>query len=857
MGLGDVIVSVDCNDYPTVMFNETFTDTVCTETGYLRLMRCTWHATDGFGNSSMFRFFIKIVDNVPPVFNTTPQNLYVSNLSSVPQPALVMATDNCDLVVDYVFNEEILNTEGCVAHVKRQWVATDHCGNAAATTQNIYVMPSLAGLNWNGSANGDTLFFNCGDNFTTPTADDLNWALTCLDNPTVNLQTETLSGLGCVNKLISLTKYTWTATDAQNNIFQFVLYMAVKDVVAPQFSSIDQDIVITTLDDYPAVPSIIATDACDGNVEVTFVESPDTLTCGSTLYRVWTAVDDCGNVSVLSQSITLSCDCALEFFEHDAFLLVQFDCTEPGYYCAPVYPENLDKYTFLDNGQPYQGNQYYCADKLLVEYDLDFLPGGGETGPYAITNWQVNGNNLSGTFSNIPTMLAFLNEVDPLGAWELWPGTLTMCGDAENGQVYGPMTIVHLPSGTVTTLEPFEEFMPLGVEFEFSTGTHYFEVIENATGCRDTLYLKVLCLQLPVIQVQTYVTLGGYDSYCLDQLGLGVITSVEEVCPNLNGSDVLYEFDPEYNCYYYDGLEIGTDTLCLHICLDNGLCALVYLQTTVVPATNPGNQNLVVYAGQTGSVKLLADELTASPNLIKCIQDPDAQILLINPDHSQGIFYNAQSTGQTLAKFVMRDSTGVTDTVNLHITVLANMVAAVLPVAMPDYATTTTNETIEIPVGANDSLFNSTIEQHLIVEFPNYGQISWPTPTQPLTYRPHSGFCNDTITDRLIYLICNSHGCDTALVQIRVLCKELTFFNAVSPNGDGRNDVFFIEGLQRYPDHHLTIFNRWGMRVYQAAPYTNNWSATWQGSPLPDGTYFYSLDDGAGTTYSGYIQVQR
>ena len=44
-----------------------------------------------------------------------------------------------------------------------------------------------------------------------------------------------------------------------------------------------------------------------------------------------------------------------------------------------------------------------------------------------------------------------------------------------------------------------------------------------------------------------------------------------------------------------------------------------------------------------------------------------------------------------------------------------------------------------------------------------------------------------------------------------------------SPNGDGANDLFIIPGLDEYPNNSITIFNRWGNKIFEAAPYENNW----------------------------------
>lgn len=74
-----------------------------------------------------------------------------------------------------------------------------------------------------------------------------------------------------------------------------------------------------------------------------------------------------------------------------------------------------------------------------------------------------------------------------------------------------------------------------------------------------------------------------------------------------------------------------------------------------------------------------------------------------------------------------------------------------------------------------------------------------------------------------------------------------------SPNGDGINDVFFIRGISNYPKNTITIFNRWGNKVFGANPYTNTWDGKCSegvsvgGDVLPIGTYFYILDLGNDT----------
>ncbi len=87
----------------------------------------------------------------------------------------------------------------------------------------------------------------------------------------------------------------------------------------------------------------------------------------------------------------------------------------------------------------------------------------------------------------------------------------------------------------------------------------------------------------------------------------------------------------------------------------------------------------------------------------------------------------------------------------------------------------------------------------------------------------------------------------------------------ISPDGDGINDVLVIEATRRRTENRLEIFNRWGIKVYEANGYTNDWNGSSDGrvtiskdKGLPVGTYFYILefmDNGEKAT--GYIYINR
>ncbi|MDW8852386.1 gliding motility-associated C-terminal domain-containing protein, partial [Flavobacterium sp. MMLR14_040] len=80
---------------------------------------------------------------------------------------------------------------------------------------------------------------------------------------------------------------------------------------------------------------------------------------------------------------------------------------------------------------------------------------------------------------------------------------------------------------------------------------------------------------------------------------------------------------------------------------------------------------------------------------------------------------------------------------------------------------------------------------------------------------------------------------------------QITVLNAFSPNGDNKNEKFYIRGLECYPDNTVEIYNRWGVLVFDIDHYNNEdrafvgYSAgrttMKQSEGLPVGTYFYIL----------------
>ncbi len=133
------------------------------------------------------------------------------------------------------------------------------------------------------------------------------------------------------------------------------------------------------------------------------------------------------------------------------------------------------------------------------------------------------------------------------------------------------------------------------------------------------------------------------------------------------------------------------------------------------------------------------------------------------------------------------------------------------------------------------------------------------------TYTPSAKFRE---TDRFIYEICYKdcpNACDFAIVTLTVGYPkdQCVITTVITPNEDGINDEFIISCLEgggnsTYPNNSLLIFNQWGDKVFEAAPYQNDWRGTYEGKDLPDGTYFYIFKrDASATADKGFVMIYK
>jgi len=124
--------------------------------------------------------------------------------------------------------------------------------------------------------------------------------------------------------------------------------------------------------------------------------------------------------------------------------------------------------------------------------------------------------------------------------------------------------------------------------------------------------------------------------------------------------------------------------------------------------------------------------------------------------------------------------------------------------------------------------------------------------TEPYVFDWSTGETTDYLEEIKVgsYLvtITDANNCETKDSIVVTSIKEscLHVYNTLTPNGDGKNDTWIIDGIENFPNCSVKIFNQWGNLVYEHEGYYENWDGTKNGRLLPAATYYYILDLGTG-----------
>ena len=572
-----------------------------------------------------------------------------------------------------------------------------------------------------------------------------------------------------------------------------------------------------------------------------------------------------GDSCMIVESITVpGCECSIGIFGNDTLSLETDDCAAGATLCLDISFTDIYNYTTWNNGVPYD-NFRGCDFDSSFSYSLLQLNLLAPIGPYFLEDWTVNGEEFSGPFNTKQELVDSMNVWDTAGDWVLTQNGLFISGGG-SANIYGPLNIRQVVTNAQVTLKIDSGLIPHGTELTLTEGYHEIIIRLDSTGCSDTLYALVTCSDCVTLFPQPVVdmNLDNCDDTAIFCLNVP-FDSLSNYVLSVNGEDYEGDIVDCDNIVAAIELPAGmhvvqlSDTVnaCEHSVIVNVNCDIqppcADTVFVIIPVDSTGTYCIDASAcldGEGISITNICEQLGTANVDITTYIDPLTDSLCIS--------YTGITVGNDLACLEVCDDQGDCAIITLIVTVIDTTGGCDTLYAFNDTTTTQINTSVDIRIMANDVVpVNCPLIAMGLVTNPQNGSVAMNTVDETFTYTPNTDYCEDV--DSFTYYIENAVSSDTATVFIEIHCEELIVYSGFSPNNDGTNDSWIIEGIEDFPNNTVLVFNRWGNQVYDKKGYTNSesWNGDWNDKHLPDGTYFYVIDDGEGNRYSGYVQIHR
>jgi gliding motility-associated-like protein len=115
--------------------------------------------------------------------------------------------------------------------------------------------------------------------------------------------------------------------------------------------------------------------------------------------------------------------------------------------------------------------------------------------------------------------------------------------------------------------------------------------------------------------------------------------------------------------------------------------------------------------------------------------------------------------------------------------------------------------------------------------------------TSPLSSNTNGRFKVSVNADRSYFVSQYLGNCESARSEVKVSIgpSKLDITNTFTPNGDGKNDTWTINGISNFPEANVQVYNRNGQKVFESKGYAVPFDGRMNGQDLPVGTYYYLI----------------
>ncbi len=529
------------------------------------------------------------------------------------------------------------------------------------------------------------------------------------------------------------------------------------------------------------------------------------------------------------------------------------------------------------------------------------ITGGQSTIRYVVTN--ANGCTDSVT-KNIVVVSPSIASITGINA--ICIGTTTTLTDVTPGGLWSsanPLIAAITSSGSISGIK--------------AGTTNILYTVNNAIGCTNQVLFPFTVNALPVI-----TPISGGNSVCLGKslllsdaaAAIGVWTSSNPVVAPINngsvdgnsvgvstitytGTDVNGCIDSTKLSFTVKANPIASFTLPKNICLPDGIGQ--FINTSTIPlgaqlvsylwnfsdtsnpvtssAVNPSHQFKapIQQPSYTITLRVNVDGCLADTSFVmlsSIIHQPPVASFFINPLSGEVCLNNpvvfTDNSPQPIVKSIWYFGDGTIDTT---------------PSISYVYPNATTYWASHAVIDINNCIsINKNQIKITVVPYPevNAGNNQYVLPGNSVEMNPTvigdslsynwtpATFLNSATTlnpvctpvNDITYTltVTGKNGCsNSSNIKVIVLGNAI-IPNVFSPNGDGIHDTWKITSIEKYPSVTVKVFNRYGQIVYNSFGYATPWDGTYNGNPLPIGTYFYVIEPGnSAPRLTGWVEIIR
>ena len=303
------------------------------------------------------------------------------------------------------------------------------------------------------------------------------------------------------------------------------------------------------------------------------------------------------------------------------------------------------------------------------------------------------------------------------------------------------------------------------------------------------------------------------------------------------------------------------------VAVDDELTLIAFTSSDVTSSANDFDQD--------GTIDVASIEIVSIPIYGTAVVNANGSITYTND--------SAESDSDSLTYTIRDDLGAISNTATVRITLSPNETNDG-PVARPDSIQVNQGDSLDINsvLGVLNNDTDPDADSLYIVSFTIDGVTYSPGAEVVLpqgriviyedgsyVFVPNADFVGSL---EVTYLISDGQATASSVLSISVIevipIVAIQTSMIITGNGDGLNDHFKIENITSFPNNRVIIFNRWGNMVWEVRGYNNDDqtrrfsgianTSSLSSSELPDGTYFYVIDKGDGSSPSkGFVTIKH